>query len=377
MYILQCRQADQHLPPEVRQIQNWEPDAEASLRHIEASGAVSAEQRRAQIISQISCDQRARDALDAIINGATPVRAAGIEAATTRVNATNAAIHAANRARLHEGLQAHNGSYSSGLSVSGTFPTTTTLNPAAANHAWTLRHPTNAAVIVLQELLGGGVPLHEAALLSNMTPTTVPGDYTKCPKDADFALFAQPYADFLREQYAHGVRSFVCVGTRNEAAVLDALCPRGHTAVCLAEHNNSRLLLVLGVGENGSDGRQFLLLVPHEHMSHVMWQALSRSSRLWLLAGLVHCVSALQALRGKARPDAKGLLELVGPEKAEGKRSGWFSSGAYAESVMRGARRLQFIRAFGGEEEGLAKWQAWYTDCKRRAGALFVLALLR
>ncbi|KAG5179662.1 hypothetical protein JKP88DRAFT_349859 [Tribonema minus] len=44
-------------------IQSWEPDAEASLRHIEASGAVSAEQRRAQIISQISCDQRARDAL--------------------------------------------------------------------------------------------------------------------------------------------------------------------------------------------------------------------------------------------------------------------------------------------------------------------------
>ena len=132
--------------------------------------------------------------------------------------------------------------------------------------------------------------------------------------------------------------------------------------------NGSKLVLV-----QCEDTRaEFLMVVPHEHCSHILWQALKRSNRLWLIAGfkLADVFSTLATLPRSAALNPVQLLTLIGDEKAAGNgSSGWYSSGAYCESVMRGARLYQF-KALYGEEQGSAKWALWYKTCKAR-GDLF------
>ena len=53
---------------------------------------------------------------------------------------------------------------------------------------------------------------------------------------------------------------------------------------------------------------------------------------------------------------------MVGEEKAEGKGKGWYTSGAYCESVMK-SRRLQYIKVYG-KEKGETLWRKWYLGCK-------------
>jgi hypothetical protein len=260
-------------------------------------------------------------------------------------------------------MQLYNGSTSSIIAVDGTFPTTTVLTPAADSHL-ALRLLHNPTVMSMQCLVGGGSALHEAAILSDLMPTTVAGGkYTDCPTDAHFRLFAVAHKQYLRDLYAAGITVFVGIGSRNEQGFTDGLCDGAYTATVLVECNGSKLVVV----QCSSSGREFVMLVPHEHTSHIVWQALKRANRLWLLRGLVEVYSALAALLHRPPLNAEQLIMLLGADKLEGKRSGWYSSGAYCESVMRGARLFQF-RALYGYKKGYTEWQKWYTDCKRRGG---------
>jgi hypothetical protein len=288
-----------------------------------------------------------------------------VQAALDAANTRNRAVHNANRQLLHPVMQQFNGNSSSSMAIDGTFPTTTCLKSDYPEHTQALRQTSNGTVIVLTCLAGGGGALHDAAVLSDMMPTTVAGGrYTDCPQQQHYALFTVSHKQHLRSLYAGGLRVFVAIGLLNEQRFTDALCEGPFTSTTVLESNCSRLVLV----QCGSSGREFVMLLPYEHMSHCVWQALKRANRLWLLAGLVDLFSALAALQKRPALDAEQLLLIVGPDKLEGGR-GWYTSGAYCESVMRGARRLQF-RALFGTSEGDLKWQQWYRECKQRAGVL-------
>jgi hypothetical protein len=107
---------------------------------------------------------------------------------------------------------------------------------------------------------------------------------------------------------------------------------------------------------------------PFEHRSHMAWGALKHENRLLLAAGSAVTASPVRALLELEPLDITTLLALVGPEAkaGEGKRSGWYSGGAYCEAVMR-QRMFAFMVAYG-RGEGQRLWREWYLDCKRRGG---------
>ena len=110
-------------------------------------------------------------------------------------------------------------------------------------------------------------------------------------------------------------------------------------------------------------GKPVLVLLPHEHESHILWHSMKEGTRLWVLEGLADVYAAAVALLGRPPPPTTELLAAVRAVKYVE----WYRGGAYMEAVMK-AKLAVFIAVFG-VDVGTARWRAWYTGCKRRAGA--------
>lgn len=117
-------------------------------------------------------------------------------------------------------------------------------------------------------------------------------------------------------------------------------------------------------------GDAVLVVLPHEHLSHVLWSQLNEAGRLQLLLGFHAVFGVLAALLGRRPPRIDNLLTAVKAKtlKPTGIVAG---SGAYMEACMR-SKLFVFI-AVHGETEGRARWLAWYTECKTRAGEVLLL----
>lgn len=134
-------------------------------------------------------------------------------------------------------------------------------------------------------------------------------------------------------------------------------------------HVNGTCLELLAPPQGGA----VLVVLPHEHLSHVLWSQLNEAGRLQLLLGFHAVFGALAALLDLPRPRIDDLVTAVKAKtlKPTGIVAG---SGAYMEACMR-AKLFVFI-AMHGETEGRARWLAWYTECKSRAGDVLLVRVL-
>ena len=89
---------------------------------------------------------------------------------------------------------------------------------------------------------------------------------------------------------------------------------------------------------------------------------------MWVLEGLVAVFTARAALLDCLPPQVDKLIGIVGGAKKKPGKKGWYTSGAYCESVMKTTRRVQFIMVHG-KRDGDLLWQRWYRECKSRASA--------
>lgn len=213
----------------------------------------------------------ARRALHSMFMKPHHVDADQVEVAMAMVNEANNKIHDRNKHLLHSCLQQHGGCVTSRMSVSGTFPTTTVMAEGVQGRNDTLSCLTNATNIATSLLLSPDSlsPVRNTAIVSDLIPTTVPGQYTNVPGPQIFTLFKAPYYQLIESLYVAGLDTFVGIANSNASAVIEALegipssefrdvvegymeVPRAWQVkiMTLREMGGSRLLLVVPMDEN-------------------------------------------------------------------------------------------------------------------------------
>ncbi len=235
----------------------------------------------------------------------------------------------------------------------GTFPTGDGMDGAVDRKSLTADN--NPTVLVTRML-----DADQDAVWGNLLPTTLKGDYTLVPSEAVFEAFARAADDAVRALIDAGLLVFHCISPKNGVAlrrVLHGGDPNPRIVVLLVSNGT---IIELHVPPTG---KAVLVVLPFEHASHVLWHSMKAGTRLWLLKGLLDAHAAAASLLGRLPPRTAELLAAVLAVKFVK----WYRGGAYMEAVMK-ARLAVFIAVFG-VDDGTARWRAWYTGCKRRAGA--------
>ena len=235
----------------------------------------------------------------------------------------------------------------------GTFPTGDGMDGAIDRKSLTAE---NNPTVLVTRLLDAS----EDAVWGNLLPTTLTGDYTLVPSQAVFEAFANAADDAVRALIAAGLLVFHCISPKNGVALRRALHGGDPNPRIVALHVSNGTTLELHVLPTG---KAVLVLLPFEHASHVLWHSMKDGTRLWLLQGLLKTHAAAASLLGRPPPRTDELLAAV----LAVKYLKWYRGGTYMEAVMK-AKLAVFIAVFG-VDDGTARWRAWYTGCKRRAGA--------
>jgi hypothetical protein len=235
----------------------------------------------------------------------------------------------------------------------GTFPTGAGMDGAIDRKSLTAE---NNPTVLVTRLLDAS----EDAVWGNLLPTTLKGDYTLVPSEAVFKAFANAADDAVRALIAAGLLVFHCISPKNGVALRRALHGGDPNPRIVALHVSNGTTLELHVLPTG---KAVLILLPFEHASHVLWHSMKDGTRLWLLQGLLKTHAAAASLLGRQPPRTDELLAAV----LAVKYLKWYRGGAYMEAVMK-AKLAVFIAVFG-VDDGTARWRAWYTGYKRRAGA--------
>lgn len=290
-----------------------------------------------------------RELLRELVRTHRHVDQSAVQAALRKCNEANRAILSKRAGRpFISPAQRHHATADADVVINGTFPVTTTMSGDE-----TLAKSKNATVTVMELL---NVP-DGRGVRSNMMPTTLEeGGYTAVPGNSHFETFRPASDDLLKGLLDAGLQVVHCISDKNRGPLKRVMGnPR---IVPLLESSGAKLEMLVP-----QTGAPVLAMVPHEHYSHVLWAAMKKETQLYQLQGVADIHAAAAALLGRQPPNIGRLLELVDavPHLPH------YKGGAYCEAVMKG--KLHGYIAEFGDVAGTEAWQAWYTGCKRDAGA--------